>query len=218
MSFQQLWLSEWSHLLQFIKRPNDPLTGPIYSQMEKVRRLSFILVLGLVSGMFLIFLSQALTTYLQIDRGKHEIDKLLDNKALLVFSLVIIAPLIEEVIFRIWIKFKAAYFFLWICIDGYKKITGKSQFASMKVIRSVWNYIYPAIFYLSAIAFALVHAFNFESIAQMWWFAPILTLPQFVLGCTFGYARVNYGLIYGMGLHASHNAVLASIIIFGVPA
>lgn len=68
---------------------------------------------------------------------------------------------------------------------------------------------FPALFWFSTLAFALVHLANFDegSLAVL---LP-LVLPQFVLGMMLGYVRVRFALWAAIVLHAAHNATAISI-------
>lgn len=68
---------------------------------------------------------------------------------------------------------------------------------------------FPALFWFSTLAFALVHLANFEegSLAVL---LP-LVLPQFILGSMLGYVRVRFGLWSSIALHAAHNGTALSI-------
>ena len=73
---------------------------------------------------------------------------------------------------------------------------------------------FPAIFWLVALAFALVHLLNFTE-GALWVLLP-LVIPQFVVGTLVGYARVQYGLWAAMLLHALHNGTaVALVLLFG---
>lgn len=68
---------------------------------------------------------------------------------------------------------------------------------------------FPILFWLSTLAFALVHLANFDegSLAVL---LP-LVLPQFILGAMLGYVRVRFALWAAILLHAAHNATALGI-------
>ena len=70
--------------------------------------------------------------------------------------------------------------------------------------------IFPLFFWLSTLAFSLVHIFNFEQ-DQMVAALP-LVLPQFVVGAVLGYVRVNYGLWASVLLHMLHNGAFIGMV------
>ncbi|MCS6906768.1 MAG: CPBP family glutamic-type intramembrane protease [Anaerolineales bacterium] len=61
-------------------------------------------------------------------------------------------------------------------------------------------------FYLSVIAFGLVHLTNYTD-AGPWWYGPILVLPQLVGGLAFGYLRIRLGFWYAVLAHMLANLI-----------
>ena len=70
---------------------------------------------------------------------------------------------------------------------------------------------FPAFFWLSTIAFACIHLFNFNE-ANFALLLP-LVLPQFVTGAILGYVRVYYGLWASVLLHALHNGAFIGLVL-----
>ena len=75
---------------------------------------------------------------------------------------------------------------------------------------------FPVFFWLSSIAFALVHLANYTE-GALWILLP-LVVPQLVLSTMLGYVRVHYGLLFAMALHALHNGILFSLAMLGKAA
>jgi membrane protease YdiL (CAAX protease family) len=63
-------------------------------------------------------------------------------------------------------------------------------------------------FYIFSVIFGLVHIFNFEITTNVLLLAPLLVLPQLLVGAYFGYIRVRFGLIWSVLLHGCYNATL----------
>jgi hypothetical protein len=61
-------------------------------------------------------------------------------------------------------------------------------------------------FYLFTLVFGFIHITNFEMTSNVLLLAPILVLPQILVGAYFGYIRVRFGLLWSMLLHGSYNA------------
>ncbi len=72
--------------------------------------------------------------------------------------------------------------------------------------------IFPFLFYLSALVFALVHLSNFQIGPERWVIAPLFVLPQFILGLYLGYVRIRNNIFYSIYIHALNN--LIPIILF----
>lgn len=60
-------------------------------------------------------------------------------------------------------------------------------------------------FYFFTLVFGLVHLTNFDITTNVLLLAPILVLPQTLVGAYFGYIRVRFGLQWSMLLHGSYN-------------
>lgn len=65
---------------------------------------------------------------------------------------------------------------------------------------------YSYYFYFVAIAFALAHVSNFAPYnSSVLLFYPLFTLPQFLMGLSIGFVRMEYGFFYGVALHSLIN-------------
>ncbi len=140
--------------------------------------VAFSFILGIAMGI--------ITSLVGADLGEHGMELILKKYSLFVIFLlvVVIAPLIEELIFRAPLAlFKNSRFF---------KIA----------------------FYASALLFGAIHLTNFEIFTDYFWLAPVLVAPQTAAGFFLGFIRVKLGLIWSILLHAAHNAILLSPMIF----
>lgn len=113
----------------------------------------------------------------------HITDSLFDdsNGIKILFFAAILAPLIEELIFR----GPLVYF---------------SQPRAFKIA-----------FYVIGVIFAYVHIFNFEITTNVILFSPLLVAPQFFIGLIFGFIRIRFGLIWSILLHSIYNGILVSL-------
>lgn len=66
-------------------------------------------------------------------------------------------------------------------------------------------------FYVFTIIFGLIHITNFKMTQNVLLLAPILILPQTLLGGYLGFIRVRFGLLWSMALHACYNGILMII-------
>ena len=71
--------------------------------------------------------------------------------------------------------------------------------------------LFPLFFWLSTLAFSLVHLYNFEADQMM--MALPLVLPQFATGAILGYVRVSYGLWASILLHTLHNGTFIGLVL-----
>ncbi len=129
---------------------------------------------------------------------------------LIFFFAVVIAPLFEELMFRLILKFRSNFLILWplqllILLQRDNKIN------LLKTIRNFWDKFYGWIFYLITIAFGLIHILNFEPSLNIYLLAPVLVAPQILIGINLGYLRIRFGLIWSILFHAFYNGILMSI-------
>tara|TARA_R110000868_G_scaffold4211_13_gene26665 strand:+ start:69703 stop:70260 length:558 start_codon:yes stop_codon:yes gene_type:complete len=162
------------------------LKNPVYfpyqelSTKEKLHIFTKLLVLNIAFSFCLGLLMGVITTLTNADLGEHGVDELFKKyNVFIVFLLaVILAPIVEELLFRgPLVFFKHSRFFKYL-------------------------------FYLSALLFGAVHLSNFESFTGFLWLAPVLVAPQVFAGFFLGFTRVKLGLGWSILLHASHNGIL----------
>jgi len=73
-------------------------------------------------------------------------------------------------------------------------------------------------FYTFAIAFGFIHITNYEITNTILLFSPILIAPQIFAGLYFGYIRVKFGLLWSIALHATYNFFLFSLFLLAKDA
>ncbi len=135
---------------------------------------------------------------------------------------VMVGPVLEEILFRSWLKFKiinillfaGVLIFLFLINIGHKPyvvfVTGTLLFVFFSTLHlfkqeNIASFIqkhFKFFFYASSLGFGLVHATNFTG--HPWLIlalSPILAGPQIVLGFLLGYIRMKNGLVYSILLH-----------------
>ncbi len=153
---------------------------------------------------------------------------------------VILAPLIEEILFRGWLRgtkralitvamflsIGIGYFilnnfgsdeniiaitmFLWAFLIAFE------GFTRLKNIWHDWRPIemferyFPIIFYVSAFGFGLIHIINYEHHSTIELLPMVMT--QCFAGLLFGYVRLRFGLLAAIAMHAVFNGILVSLI------
>lgn len=202
--------------------------------------LVYFLALLLISWL-LVLTSWFLKTYFHFDYGKiigRNWEQISGGSRLKVFFFICLyAPLVEELLFRGWLRFQKrfiALFFvvlIWVCTGGpgLLKANIVSTYAvSWHVIGAFLGgfllvyYLLPAKFfqkmakvrfgywyYLSSIVFGLIHLTNVLPANPLILFLCIpLIFPQTIMGFLFGYVRLKNGLIWGMLFHFLNNLLV----------
>jgi len=175
----------FKELIDFFK---NPVLGKDLniSKKHKFYKLVHILLICLLTSFVITPLFVILNETGLIDSDKHSIAELLETKSktIIFISAVIIAPLVEELVFRGPITlFKNPEYF-------------------------------TKAFYLFSLAFGFIHINNYDITLNVLLFSPILVLPQILLGGYLGYVRVKFGLVYSILLHATYNGILSIFILF----
>ena len=146
---------------------------------------------------------------------------------------VVLAPLFEELIYRLPLQARfrpalvtlslvaGAIFFagangiaLWLVLL-LAVIAGVTAFSSdLRVAVERWWEKNPrAVIYIVTLIFGLIHIVNFDvdwSLPALL-VAPLVVSPQIWLGLMFTIARVRFGWLAGLALHAAHNGFIWSV-------
>jgi membrane protease YdiL (CAAX protease family) len=151
------------------------------------------------------------------------------SKVWLVPIVVLIAPLLEELLFRGWQNGRRSALWLLACALAVfgalamATVPGRELVALGVIIAAAvagligWLILrrnrtplawfaraFPFIFYAMAALFALVHLANYDRITLA---AVPLVLPQFWAGLLLGYVRQRIGLLGSIAAHASSNLI-----------
>jgi membrane protease YdiL (CAAX protease family) len=153
------------------------------------------------------------------------IHKSLKEKFLFV---IIVAPIIEEMIFRfplnsskwsfffslslvisiisIFLNIENSYitFATWILfLFG---LLAHNFFEVSYYFQNIWKTNYRYFIYFFVLFFGLIHLSNFEiGSFENWVFLPVLFLPQTIFGFILVYVRLNYGIISSIIQHSFYN-------------
>lgn len=186
------------NLISFVKNVRlDPLPEHFVTQPHKVFPyligIDFLLMIPLLG----------IVGMTGVEEGDHELVKMMDNPLYLFGMAVIAAPIIEEIFFRFpigrWWKTPAILFGNWW--NEFSLVTW-------------WQANFKMLFWVFTIVFAAVHFTNFATTVPVY-LAPILVLPQLVLGTMLGYIRVGWGTRYSMLFHAIHNGIPITLLLLG---
>ncbi len=161
------------------------------------------------------------------------------NSIILFFGVAAFLPLIEEILLRLNLKISKlniAVFFSVLAaltikliflrgIQVYIYLVAIPIFAPiyyiinrsnlpLHKIEIFWRSHFKYIFHFSAIAFGMLHLFNFETIK--WWMiviSPLLIAPQIIVGYILGYIRMKHGFIYCWLIHSTINLFVVMLAI-----
>ena len=217
----------------FLKPEQDSFSGQTIT--DKIKWLLFLLVFEMPFMLVALSLYYLLVTNGLVNSENHLIGELIKNNNItfIVIFLILVGPFIEELIFRLPLRYKKANFIpltvvilfftgtllfkklhlsLALSIPLFVVFTAFSIFYifNRRMAENRDKFLtsnYPYFFYSLTILFALIHISNFSYSVSLLLFAPIIVLPQFVAGFLFGFIRIKQGFIWGFFLHALHNAI-----------
>lgn len=217
----------------FLKPEQDSFTEQTIT--DKVKFLLFLLVFEMPLMFAAAFLQQLLAENGLLDAENHLVLEFMkdNSKTVIIILLILVGPFIEELIFRLPLRLKKAYFIPFILIilsyAGsliFKKLN-LSLAVSIPLFVAITAFLifyifnrkmaekrdtflttnYSLYFYSVTVLFALFHLSNYKYTPNLLIFAPIVVLPQFICGFLFGFIRIKQGFIWSFFFHAFHNAV-----------
>ena len=168
------------------------------------------------------------------DLTQNAVYSLLSDPSLSVLLLVgIIAPVSEEIGFRLWLRYSPINLSLSIgyilYLAGSLLIANQAAFPTPlllgflgtsvvflllkssradKQITYFYQSRFRILFYGSCILFGLVHIFNYPNYLHIWYLIPLLFLPQLIIGLFLGFVRVHYGIGWSILTHGLYNGFL----------
>lgn len=217
----------------FLKPEQDSFSGQTFT--DKIKWLLFLHVIEMPLMFAVGYLQQVLAEKGLLDLENHLVMKFIkeNSKSVIIILLILVGPFVEELIFRLPLRFKKAYFIPFILIFLFYAGTlifktlhlslavsiplfaGITAFSFLYIFNrnmaekreTTLTANYSFYFYSLTILFALFHLFNYNYTPNLLIFAPIVVLPQFICGFLIGFIRIKQGFFWGFFFHALHNAV-----------
>jgi membrane protease YdiL (CAAX protease family) len=149
-----------------------------------------------------------------------------------ILTMAIMGPIMEEIVFRLWLSFKKIHVTIslvvtfWIIIT---KLQSKSLYVFILDLTFLKNLLAAIVlgilmnlffnsrivqlklnrsflYWISSVGFGLIHIFNFLPLEiTICWVYPLLILPQIILGLILGFSRIKYGFFFSLLLHGLIN-------------
>lgn len=203
--------------LSFLKKPTDKVDLPI-SIASKFKIVLAFFVIELPVMLVIILIMGGLESAHIINTENHAIEKLFKTMSptAIFFLVVIIAPLVEELIFRLYLRYETNLL-IGISIRFGNLFFDREKAAQFDLaLNRKWSRFYPKFFYFSALLFGLVHLVNYEISPAILLFSPILVASQIAGGLIIGFLRVRHGFWTGFMMHSFHNFVYLGISLIGM--
>ncbi|WP_224999794.1 type II CAAX prenyl endopeptidase Rce1 family protein [Cesiribacter sp. SM1] len=228
-------------LVQFLKRPRLPEEDDVVDAPLQV--FLQLLMLSLLLSFGVLMLMGVLRDAGLVPELPHAMEDIMKQFPFLVVFLLaaVLMPALEELTFRLWLLYRPIYFHVSLWLIAFFLSTALTQAgfpllgygvfgvaalitillltfkdAAQQLLVSLYTNYYSLLFYGAAVIFALVHLINFQVSGRILLLAPLLVLPQLLLGLILGYTRVRLGLIWAIALHGVYNALVLSMAYTGM--
>lgn len=187
---------------KFVKSPKNIRDKNQSTNLKVLRVIQFLFLLFFATFFFILIQQVLKNKGLITVSHKSERESAVSSIWMIFFSAVIIAPFLEELIFRYPLRLP-------------KKLLQRIKKFLQKYRMTSWmdsNTTFKIMFYLSTLAFAFVHLINYLNLKGTALFLlPLLIFPQFVAGLCYGYIRIRFNFITGVILHAFFNFILLAV-------
>lgn len=222
---------EWRRYADFLRRPTLPerATGPNARSVLATGRL-----LLLDYALMAVLMTIGVIAYTAgVEFPQNELETLEWGMGTLAL-IVLIAPIMEEVMFRSWMSGRLGHILAVLALGGGALVltaeAASGEASSTAIIGLLATLVaaagaiyafrhrgplgwfakaFPVFFWLSALGFATIHIWNYTEGSGPLVF--LLVIPQLVAGTIFAYARVNYGLWSAILLHMLHNGTAVAL-------
>ncbi len=225
--------------LAFLKAPSYEKTpGTLKGILSKIWRLYSVNVLLLIPMVLLIQLSSMWIVSIEDNKIAEQLSALPPYQ--FIFLAVVLAPLTEELFFRLPLRFskfnlalpltfllfalgapiivsvghQGIGLLIWlsmICLAILFCTQGLERIGTRKGERFFSRH-FRVLVYGSSILFGLLHITNYPH--QAWIVAPLLVLPQTTLGLLLAYVRTRFGFLWAIYTHGLHNFLVSSPLLF----
>mgnify|MGYP006184564043 CR=1 FL=1 len=201
----------FTKLITFLKSPHH---RDSFGNIKGREFLHLLLILFTILIPYILILDFA-----GIDEFDHKFDVLIKKyRWLLVILSVLIAPLLEEPIYRLHLDFKKSS--IWWSLGLSLLLISEAWFT----VVLLWIWLFFLLFkvskgdqpnlkysvFISSALFGLVHLMNFTDFdyAQYFYWVPFMVGAQFFIGLVLSYIRLNYGMKWAIIFHGVYNAIL----------
>lgn len=177
-------------IIHFLIRPNDTLRRDVRGLRGMMFFCSFLFNVVLSAGVALGIIYMIHSYILKIEDSREITTSFM-------IAGIMVAPFLEELIFRFPLRFDNNY--------PLQKIGKWMHFD----FEPFWNRNYPQIVYGFAIVFALVHLSNYDNSSWLFYgLGVFIVLPQFFAGLTLSYTRLRLGFWWAVLQHGLFNSII----------
>lgn len=147
----------------------------------------------------------------------------------ILLTMAFFGPLIEEVVFRLWLSLKKSHIIISLIIMycmticfllGQRLHTLNVRYiilsiilgsltgllVSSKIFKNQFSVSFKYLYWASCLGFGILHVSNFFPLElKVFWVYPFLIMPQLTVGFILGFSRIKYGFFFSLLLHCLIN-------------
>ncbi len=215
----------------FFTTERDPLDRAAFIAIAKL--LGIVFLIAIIGGS----LAQGLYAVSESAPAENQLSTT-EWTAFRVLIACVIAPILEELVFRSWLGAKKGltyvfplFVLIWCALmfPTFNMTVGPGFVAVWLVLSGAYiawlrrgdaagealaERLFPILFWISCATFALIHLGNYPNIA-IGPLSLLLVFPQLMAGFAFGYIRMRYGFLACVLSHSSWNTALLSMVMLG---
>jgi membrane protease YdiL (CAAX protease family) len=198
-----------------------------------------LLILSLIPAKILLLLISHFYSFDLFKTQKNNFLSVADGLKLLII-LTLLTPILEEIMFRLWLSFKKPHIILSLTVIFSLLLNtfNNNDVSTQKINVLFFENLFIAVllgiiigyiiflkplelfftrnfkffYWISCIGFGLIHISNYQPLQMnIFWIYPFLVLPQIISGFFFGYFRVKKGFFVALLFHCLVNLPQALI-------
>jgi membrane protease YdiL (CAAX protease family) len=231
-------------VLIYAKRPIETIEHQ-ESTFKKLKFVIALLLLQLCASIAIVLFTKSIGSSIGIDKQNLLQDNLSQTLTFFwrLLFMGLVAPIIEEIIFRLSIRLKHSYLALSIAVlvahlssrtffdssffdirDQFieKALTTSIAFTLLYFLLSPFKDKisqfgkdhFQYVFYFFVVGFGFIHIRNYNFTLINLLFIWLITMPQIIAGFTMGYIRVKYGILWSIFLHCVNNSIASVFLYF----
>ncbi|WDF54877.1 CPBP family intramembrane glutamic endopeptidase [Mucilaginibacter sp. KACC 22063] len=232
-------------IASFTTNPDRTYIGQTFSVKEKcydvIKSVVLYLMLSLIACIPIFSVLKLIDFLFKIDMAqvRDNFVKKSINKSDFIWVAALLAPIIEEVVFRLWLSFKKrdivisltlislliavklnGHHIYQLQVDEIIKLLGIATLSGIIILFlsrriptvEITNLAFKSIYWISCALFGLLHITNFGTFNwKIAWAYPFFVIPQLLLGCILGFIRIKDGLIWAIMVHCLVNFILVKL-------
>ncbi|WP_297334160.1 CPBP family intramembrane glutamic endopeptidase [Flavobacterium sp.] len=165
----------------FLKNPDD-----VQYNVSAIKKAKIFIILFLVKVFIFLLLIYPLLILLNNIIDLQHRGELVEDSVFTLIAVSIIAPVTEELFFRLVLR--------------------RQGLVAAIFSEQIWYKVFPWLCRISIVGFAVIHLSNYNNSETLFYvLSPLIVLSHFITGCFITFTRVRLCFLYGLLLHSLWN-------------